>query len=187
MNKTGNNTIQIYLPIMGGLGNQLFQVHAAASISEGAIIHLDEELFGEVTGNSNLEFKKKYRVCSSITSCGSLPYRWITRRLSGLILRINPFSEKSKLARSAGKILRVLATLAFSARYKKAITLIAPNSIGFTPLESKGRTPIVMLGYFQSYRYIDEDRINREKRSGLSSNLGFSKVEVDSAIEFEKP
>lgn len=167
MKEIKNNAAQVYLPIMGGLGNQLFQVHAAASISEGAVIHLDEELFGKVTMNSNLEFEKKYRILISLTSCGSLPYRWITRRLSGLILRINPLAENWKVARIAGKILRVLATMAFSIRYKKSIRLIAPYTVGFHSLECSLEKPIVLLGYFQSYKYINEVKLVRNQKNEI--------------------
>jgi hypothetical protein len=185
MNKVRNSFPKVYVPVMGGLGNQLFQVHAAASIAEQTVIYLDEELFGEVTQNSNLDFQRKYRLKGTIKNCTNLKYRWITRRLSGLILRINPYMQNWLLARIAGRTLRILASIAFSARYKTSIQLVAPSSVGFEPIDLSMATPLVLLGYFQSYRYIDQDKIIRKTK--FDFNFANSSINEILPVNFEKP
>jgi hypothetical protein len=146
---------KVYLPLMGRLGNQLFQVHAAASISDKIKIVLDGELFNSDPHKYGLNYQEIFRIDNEILSGTSFPFRWVSRRTSGLILRTNSHSQRRGEVKLVGKILRLLGTVFFSLRYGERIELLAPTSVGFEPLKPKSSKSVVLIGYFQSDRYVN--------------------------------
>ncbi len=146
---------KVYLPLMGRLGNQLFQVHAAASISDKIKIVLDGELFNSDSHKYGSNHQEIFRIDNEILSGNSFPLRWISRRTSGLILRTNSHARRRGEVKLVGKILRLLGTVFFSIRYRERIELLAPTNVGFEPLKPKSSKSVVLIGYFQSDRYVN--------------------------------
>lgn len=178
---------QVYVPLMGGLGNQLFQVHAAASFMDDVIIHLDEQLFATKSLENSFDLNRLFRIKSSIVRCSNLNLRLITRRICGLILRLNPYCENSKIAELAGRFLRVLATFLFSVRYGERVELIAPKTVGFESLKPRMKNPVVLLGYFQSHLYIDETKLLRSDGFRANGHFNIPKEATGGNLTTERP
>ena len=178
---------QVYVPLMGGLGNQLFQVHAAASLVDNVIIHLDEELFEPKSLENSFDLNRLFRIRSSIVRCSNLNLRWVTRRICGLVLRLNPYCENSKMANLVGRFLRIVAKFLFGVRYGQRIELIAPYSVGFEPLRPRLGNPLVLLGYFQSHLYIDESKLVRSDAALADSRINILDLLDGENLTTERP
>lgn len=146
---------------MGGLGNQLFQVHAAASISDEIEIVLDEKLFNKRSQSGVYSHQEIFRIDNEILSGSFFSFRWITRRILGLILRTNPYLKHRGITKLLGKFLKTLGEIFFGLRYGERIEILAPATLGFEPLIPKSSKPVVLIGYFQSDRYVSDKKIVR--------------------------
>lgn len=138
------------LPLMGGLGNQLFQLQAALAVFDG-----DIELMGNI-GNP--------RTSEGIPDIchGTLPSRVIYNDASPnkLIHKVHSMVLRTFLTSSSPKAARLLvkyfSSIVFSMYLKRIVRVVASTDLGFCPLEKiKGNT--VLIGYFQSFHWKSEE------------------------------
>lgn len=168
---------KVYLPIMGGLGNQLFQIHAAASIDDIEFIVIDSKLFSRNPQEFKGTLPENYRVDKEFISGNSYPFSWITRRICGLILRTNSYNQHNRTIKFVGNILRLLGVFLFTLRYRERIELLAPTGVGFEPLSRNSARSLVLLGYFQSNRYISDNEL---AKTLIASRNGEATVPITS-------
>lgn len=168
---------KVYLPIMGGLGNQLFQIHAAASIDDIEFIVIDSKLFSRNPQEFKGTLPENYRLDKEFISGNSYPFSWITRRICGLILRTNSYNQHNRTIKFVGNILRLLGVFLFTLRYRERIELLAPTGVGFEPLIRNSARSLVLLGYFQSNRYISDNEL---AKTLIASRNGEATVPITS-------
>lgn len=142
-------------PILGGIGNQLFQLTALLNLQSDAELKVDATLFSTSFG-VNETILKDIPLFRHIDFHRYSSWRRTTRRLAGLTLRFSCFQEKSKVYRLLFKFLYLLTQYSFSSRYSQKVFLLCPSGTGFHSIEIPSQAQcVVMLGYFQSHRYQD--------------------------------
>jgi hypothetical protein len=149
-----------YVYLTGGLGNQLFQVAAALNNREinGGKVILDTSLGRPRTTEEKADvLHLKLPAEVSFFSRGASV---LSQKAAGFLLRmgINPTPfERNMLINF---ILRSLGQLIFSLRYKKLTSIEISKDVGFSELDRKANT--LLLGYFQSYKYLQNPTVRRE-------------------------
>ncbi len=143
-----------YVYLTGGLGNQLFQLFAALSISTDSrnSIVLDTVLgrprkTQDMPDIFHLNIPNEIRVVSRKESVLSV-------KVAGYLLRmgIHPVGlERNQLVR---KFMTFLGAIILSFRFRKLLRVHLADDVGFYRLVH-GRSS-VLLGYFQSYRYLQD-------------------------------
>jgi hypothetical protein len=150
-------SVHVYLT--GGLGNQLFQVAAALSYGQtnDKIVVLDTSLGKPRTTKGKADILH-LNLPSDITELSIRASR-LTQKAAGFLLRmgINPTNlEKNAWIRF---VLQSLGRVIFTFRYRKVISLQISCNVGFSELQPKPNSMI--LGYFQSYRYLQDPKVQQ--------------------------
>lgn len=142
-------------PILGGIGNQLFQVTALLNLKHDAKLKIDTTLFSSSNGVKE-SLLKDIPLFHPIDFHKYSSWGRMTRRLAGLSLRFSYFQEKSKIFKQLFRFLFFLTQISFSLRYSQKVFLLCPSGTGFHSIEIPSQAQcVVMLGYFQSHRYQD--------------------------------
>ena len=142
-------------PILGGIGNQLFQITALLNLRRDADLKIDTTLFSSSCG-VNESILKDMPLFRHIDFHKYSSWGWTTRRLAGLALRFSYFQEKSKVYRILFSFLYFLTQFFFSLRYAQKVFLLCPSGTGFHQSDIPSEVQcVVMLGYFQSHLYQD--------------------------------
>jgi len=150
----------VNVSLTGGMGNQLFQIAAGLYMSAGqGITVLD--VFGEPRLSkagkpSALQFNFKGAVKSARISQPGLFWK----KSAGYILRRSSVKEKSAYLLNANKILEILITFCLRARFGFRYRIIRGVGVGDCTLKTPTR-PTLFFGYFQSYRWLQDDYVRR--------------------------
>jgi len=140
----------------GGLGNQLFQLAAGYSIRNGREIVFEIGFSGPrkpLFGNSFLD---SLSLNDGITVVDSKKLRAITQVLLSYLLRV---STKTSGLESFGfyRITSsIVGSIYFSFYYKSLLVMTFSKGVGFHKLR-KFKCNQMIIGYFQSYRYLEEE------------------------------
>ena len=152
----------IYVRLMGGLGNQLFQVAAAMSLVDtknekivllepykNRRIKLDEKWFSPLISDGSIQTREKrfYRLENYI----------LKRRLS-----------EGKKRNWVEYFVQALVELSMTWAFHERVHLLTPKSLGFEEFKKESKS-IYLNGYFQTYRYVvDKPKIVETLRDCLN-------------------
>ena len=169
-------------PILGGIGNQLFQITALLNLRRDADLKVDMTLFSTSFG-VNESILRDIPLFRHIDFHRYSSWGRTTRRLAGLALRFSYFQKKSKVYRLLFSFLYFLTQFFFSLRYAQKVFLLCPSGTGFhsTDIPSQAQC-VVMLGYFQSHRYQDWDTFSKTDLNLQSEELRI-KIQIWQPIE----
>jgi hypothetical protein len=163
--------MKIIIPSLGGIGNQLFQLSALAEYAPQGELIVDSNLFQKSFspsdfGHQNFEF------ISMINFEEFARLKWLSRRFAGLTLRLSNWNEKSGLYKFIYILISKIAKIILGMRYGEKVSLLAPSNIGYDHLSIPPSSElVVLLGYFQSYKY-HKNRISMPNNmSHLDQNL----------------
>ena len=146
---------QVFVYLTGGFGNQLFQVTAAKSLNAEKIKLIknigrprvnskgNPEILGVNCGPEVEEFELKHN-------------NKFIRKVFGFLLRssISPtLIEKLFLRR----VIRLVGSLIINYELGTKVQIIYSNDIGYIAFQ-KRNSNILLIGYFQSYRFLEEAR-----------------------------
>lgn len=162
---------KLTLPLMGGLGNQLFQLQAALSLYDGEI-----ELLGNI-GNPRLTDGIP-DVCHSHlpdrVSFRSKPGNIFIQKVYSLVLRISLNYQHCRILRF---FVIVASSLVFSVYLLRPVRVKASRGLGYSDLNRlKGN--IVLVGYFQSYRW-ESTELTGLFRNSVSRTFNQLKIESE--------
>ncbi len=145
----------IILNLVGGLGNQLFQIAAALSLlehNEKLIVEYGQERT-RLLANGKPELDE-YQFSEQISfSNRKIWPNGLVSRCYGFILRSQSKSNKSIIYVLINKVIVLATHLLLSINYKKRIHLVAPSNLGYSQLHRKKN--ILLSGYFQSNHWAD--------------------------------
>lgn len=169
-------------PILGGIGNQLFQITALLNLRHDADLKVDATLFSASFG-VNESILKDMPLFRDIDFHKYSSWGRTTRRVAGLTLRFSYFQEKSKVFRLLFRLLYILTQYSFSLRYSRKVFLLCPSGTGFHSIEIPSQAQcVVMLGYFQSHRYQEWDTLSKNDLKLQSEELRM-KIQIWQSFE----
>lgn len=175
-----------YVYLMGGLGNQLFQISAGlyqAHLQNREL--LIDETFGNFRKNSLLDPDfRSFMNSNSLFPAFKDDKIARIGRLVGLLTRIS-LIEKTSLRRSfLVSPLRILLSVILSISRRKRIHVWSSTNIGFESIPTHRHSQF-LVGYFQSYRFASEPFV-REQLNSLS--VGGTEVdEYANLARLERP
>ncbi len=167
---------QVYVYLTGGFGNQLFQVAAAKSLNVEKIkliksigrprtdSHGKPEIFNVDLGPEVEEHELKHN--NSFIS-----------KVFGYLLRssISPTLAEKLFLR---KLIRLAGSIIINYELGARVQIIYSDNVGYGEFKRK-RSTVLLIGYFQSYRYLDEARReNLRINKSIFANLETTPTEI---------
>ena len=145
----------IIVNLVGGLGNQLFQVAMAQAIS-----HENEEIVLEYGLGSTRTLPDGQPEILAYNLAGNIRVSKregvlaeFTAKVIGYTLRTQISLKKSIIKRLYSVFIYSISQLLLNAFYRRRLKLIAPTDLGFSEIiRSKN---ILLNGYFQSFHWVD--------------------------------
>ena len=175
-----------YVHLMGGLGNQLFQIAAGLHYvyHSGGNLIIDDS-FGNFRKN-NLGDAAVFSYNShsfSATGSGSRKKRLTEKGLS-LLIRTSLKSRSNPSYKIMVIFLRAMESILISIKFGKRITLWSATNLGFEdiPMSTKSR---YLIGYFQTFRFASHKGVENQLKS-----LSITDTSIDrykEIAEIEKP
>ena len=155
-----------YLFLTGGLGNQLFQMAAALSLGQKTEIVLDVRSGNPRTGSHELADLFSIFPGSGV-SVDKMKRFPLTSKIGGYVLRSSAEPkalEKNKLYQ---RIVRIASSIYFSVLKNRLIAVQANSGVGYSKINSNLRMSIYLFGYFQSYKWVEQEQV-REIMNSLT-------------------
>ena len=143
---------QLIIFLAGGLGNQLFQLSAARSISGGRDIVGEIGFSGDRNPNSSNPAIADLVLAKDIQLRRSQKLRLITQKIFDMLISVSTKTHGLRSRRSVRIALQFFGTIYFSCYYKKIVHVSVSRGIGFYEIPKIPGNQLI-IGYFQSYRY----------------------------------
>lgn len=143
----------IILPVLGGIGNQLFQLSALADISAHANLIVDHKLFSTSSDHKapNLE---TFDLCQKMKFYEFRRWTWISRRMVGVSLRTAEWKKNGGVRELSFRIIKIVTELCLTMRYQSKVSIFVSSDIGYEEISTLEKCDsLVLIGYFQSHKY----------------------------------
>lgn len=179
--RSSNSTKRSVVVLMGGLGNQLFQIASGLEFAKTSEVILEGSMLAP-RRNGQLQpevmsFNLPNNVAMSDQNCSL-----ILKRILGFTLRISTRSESKKYRVVLNNLFlfffKITLFILLSIRYKSLVNLVIPREIGWQSNLKHNRFNF-LLGYFQSYKWL-------ENATNIHEITPVSKESENSNIEFYK-
>jgi hypothetical protein len=172
---------RVIFPILGGIGNQLFQLSALAGLSPEYERVVDSTLFSDSPNFSKLG-PNDLDISQTLKFIEFQRAQHLSRRLMGLLLRYSFFESQGAIRRSVYSILLRTTEVVLAKRYSSKVSLIVLSETGYRNIcISENSNAVVILGYCQSYKYhssIDTLQKLFRCQSSVIDRVGFSPTEL---------
>jgi hypothetical protein len=148
----------VYVYLTGGLGNQMFQLAAALanSTSCSSNVYIDAKLgHPRITGGTPdvLHFRLPPNIRVFERSSTTL-----SRKIASFMFRMGLVNSRVFRNRILRESLSLVGRLLLSLRYRAKVFAEVHTDVGFNPVRRFPKQ--LLLGYFQSYRYLGDPRIH---------------------------
>ncbi len=144
----------VYIPLTGGLGNQLFQLAYALNRSKNSIGTLISNLGAPRRNHFGTPELLSYQAPLEVTELNPLSSNWLVRKSSGYMLRagVSPtnFDELRVIRYGSQFLWKSVMCISWC----KNITPLAAKGVGYFESNSR-RSSNFEYGYFQSYKWAD--------------------------------
>ena len=148
---------QLFVPLAGGLGNQLFQFAHALSKSEGSHVILQSNVLSPRLSNTEAPELLDFDLGNKITILLSKKKtRKYLQKIFSLIMRLGAGEALTLLKKAAFFVLSPVAALLMRLETGNWVRVIASSNIGYCELE-KYRNSAVFIGYFQTYSWMESN------------------------------
>ena len=150
------NQVTIYVPLTGGLGNQLFQYSAALSLNPQNIVlienignpRLNRSGSPEILGLDLPQLVSSIKIKSKFLFLGKKVYGYLLRSgTSPGFLQKNCYTQN---------IFHFIANFVFTYLLKDRIRIHQSIDVGFDKIKSNSN---FLIGYFQSYKYSNNPQV----------------------------
>jgi len=176
----------LYIYLMGGLGNQLFQVAAGISLS-----HLRKQnlLIDETFGN----YRKNYKNQADIRTFENanliaepLVHKnlKILSRMLGLLIRLSLSGDKSSRKKIIERGLKFSLSIILSLSESKLIRIWSASNIGFESIPKSSKSQY-LVGYFQTYRFASDPYVYEKLKTLKIESSAIEQLSLEA--ESEKP
>ena len=138
--------------LTGGLGNQLFQLAAALALNPNETL-LDNSL-GKPRGKKDIPDLSGFRLPDGVELNQKGEASWFYRKVAGFLLRTGIQRRGLENIPGANSALRMIGTLVLSYYFKSLFAVRACKGVGFSSIKPASKT--LLIGYFQSYKYVSD-------------------------------
>jgi hypothetical protein len=175
------NVKPVYVILMGGLGNQLFQISAALSISKDNPIYIDWKIAKPRLNAKGLPEIVSFQLPPNIRLLDNKEANSFQRKTFGYLLRMG-LNEKTFQNRKLVNRFKVfIGSIIFSFRFRKPVQATVAKSLGYSVL-AESILSKVMIGYFQSYIWTEKSDVYQKIVSlkSLETSNAFLKLKEES-------
>ena len=150
--------LAIAVSLTGGLGNQLFQIAAALSLSQGNPIRTIANLSAPRHNKCGLPDCFDFDLSNFSGDPETKRMSWWTQKVVGYTLRTGVSPRKFEKNALIRKIVRLTCSVIVSIGSRRMLSVIVGNGVGFFPI-GKVRGSKLLIGYFQSYKWVEEKHV----------------------------
>ena len=168
--------------LMGGLGNQLFQIAAGlnVSLSENVPLIIDDS-YGNFRKNQLgqadiLTYQAKIISTLGLTTSN----KNYLGRILGLLIRMSLRSRKEIKPRFLRFVLSKLSSMLLSLKLRRRITVWSATDVGYERIPPSPKTQY-LIGYFQTYRFAELNKVK-----SLMGNLSLPDQKIFEYTELAK-
>jgi len=165
----------IYLHLMGGLGNQLFQLAVGLQYSNKSRCKLViDDSFGNFRKNRMDEAdifayqaffnKTKEVIILSQANEFIINHNFLLRRSLSLLLRLSLKAKNSFNNKIGSMMLKFLSSVLLSMKYRNKVSVWSATNLGFEEIH-KSINSQYLIGYFQTHRFISQEHVEPKLRS----------------------
>lgn len=152
---------EIRIALTGGLGNQLFQLAAALERANGRDILINDSLLAPRLNNVGEPELFSFLLPANVRlERNSLKQSTFLSKVAGYVLRSGVEKRSWEQIPGALLIIRQIARFLFSVKLRKPVGLSVNSGVGFSP-PVKSIGTIIQIGYFQTYKFASETRVNK--------------------------
>ena len=179
-------SLNCYMHLMGGLGNQLFQLAAGLhhSTQHGCILVLDESSESIRRNESGHADVLSYQSSEYLSTRVQARYKNIIRKFSNKIIWISLSSRSNKLNYYFMFLLVFIQSIMISMHFSKIVRVWSARQIGYEPIIFRNYSNY-LIGYFQTYKYASESQVNSILKSLTATNESIDLYE--DLCKIEKP
>lgn len=159
--------------LSGGLGNQLFQINAALSISKNSHLIVETGLIGARSVRGEKQPIQEFRWPENVIFRNTVKFR----RVSRLVLKYLLGRSVNNSGRAKATIFKIPLTLLsayFYFLYGKFFAIELGEGVGYKALVSN-KQELLIIGYFQSYRYKNDSVLpeldSRSSKTQTTKNI----------------
>lgn len=172
--------------LTGGLGNQLFQLAAGLYVTRNEPLILEWRLAKPRLNNIKLPEISSFVLPSQVKFLGESKDSFIASKAVGYVLRQGVSPRTYERFVGFRYVSKLLANLVISFNLKRLIFLHVCRGVGFSKL-SKSDSGKHLIGYFQTYRYVDDPGILKFMRN-IQINEMTSRIKYFSELaDIENP
>jgi hypothetical protein len=161
--------------LMGGLGNQLFQIAAGLyqSFESGRSLVIDDS-YGNFRKNS---FGKAdiftYHCEYFLVADNQTKSRFLSRKIIALLLRSSFNSRRLRFTQLLVKCLKLILSCLLTLRFDKPLKVWSATNLGFEKIQSS-KLSQYLIGYFQTFKYASDPRV-----LNILKDLSISSEEIE--------
>lgn len=142
----------IFVKLMGGLGNQLFQVAKALDLSISERYELIIQISGNLKQSTHEEIEKRL-ANASFTTCYE-EFSKVTNLFSGLLLRARGCPGFLFLLLDAS--INAIQSVRYALGFSKYSSFKIVSDLGYSEI-GELREATLLVGYFQTYKNVEKD------------------------------
>ena len=153
--------LNCYMHLMGGLGNQLFQLAAGLhhSVNHGCILVLDESSESIRRNDLGHADVLSYQSSEYLNTRVQSWYKIIVRKFTNKIIWLSLSSNLNKLKSCFMFLLIYIQSVIVSTHFRKIVKVWSARQIGYEPIKFRSYSNY-LIGYFQTYKYASEPHVN---------------------------
>jgi hypothetical protein len=174
----------VYVILMGGLGNQLFQMAAALNFSSGGPIHVDWKTASPRLNEKGLPEITSFNLPSNIVFLENKKANFIERKTFAFLLRLGVDDKRFRRMKFLVGIFKFIGSTIYTLRFRRPVRIAISQGLGFSTLKD-GYLSRVLVGYFQSYFWTENSAVMSELQSlhSVEKNDQFQELKKYSEIE----
>ena len=164
---------KVVVSLTGGLGNQLFQFAAASSAAKETIPGLITELGAPRVSGTGTADLFEYELGEIAVKIKRRPVTRFEQKVAGYGLRMGVAPRKLEKVEIVKKTLQKIISLSLSSYLGRIFRLQIGRGVGYSQI-SEVTSPTLLLGYFQSYRWVREElNLDRFRKLHLGRDSKF--------------
>jgi hypothetical protein len=148
--------------LFGGLGNQLFQIAAAMHVANSQKILLDTSLIERKKNSNWFKEHKDFELGEHLMIEDSSSLNWLSSKIVGYAIRNSVHLIETDKKLFCTLLLRKITSNILSLFVFRNHEVHIANGLGYDVKLKSKQTNVLLIGYFQSYKWLksDDDIIN---------------------------